>query len=119
MISLLFTVVLNSGTTAPATSQPFDAYVLDFSTSVDRDLQAQLEQLDKSLRERFDMKDDQAAVGVLDLTNLRLAMIRPDAIEYAASVPKIGILLAYFATHPEAADNLDATTRHELGRMIK
>jgi len=29
-------------------------------------------------------------------------MIHPDRIDYAASVPKIGILLAYFQRHPEA-----------------
>jgi beta-lactamase class A len=59
------------------------------------------------------------AVGVLDLQRLRLAMVRPDQIFYGASVPKIGILLAYFAKHPEAATHLDATIRRELGLMIK
>jgi hypothetical protein len=58
-------------------------------------------------------------VGVLDLETLRLAMIHPDRGEYAASVPKIGILLAYFQLHPQAATNLDAQTRHELGLMAK
>src|SRR4029078_9789487 len=48
-----------------------------------------------------------------------LAMIHPDREEYAASVPKIGILLAYFQMHPEAATNLDPTTQHELGMMAK
>jgi beta-lactamase class A len=65
------------------------------------------------------MTTDQAAVGLLDLNTLRLAMIHPDPQEYAASVPKIGILLAYFQLHPEAATNLNATTWHELGLMIK
>jgi hypothetical protein len=45
--------------------------------------------------------------------------VRPDAIDYAASVPKIAILLAWMQTHPEAATTLDATTRRELGKMIK
>jgi beta-lactamase class A len=34
-------------------------------------------------------------------------------------VPKIGIMLAYFQQHPEAATNLAPQTRHELGLMIK
>jgi beta-lactamase class A len=34
-------------------------------------------------------------------------------------VPKIGILLAYFALHPETATNLNEQTRRELGLMIK
>ena len=65
------------------------------------------------------MTAEQTALGVLDLRRLRLAMIHPDRIEYAASVPKIGILLAWFQLHPEAARNLDAQTRRELGLMIK
>src|SRR5258708_7417959 len=61
----------------------------------------------------------QTAVGVFDLNHLSLAMIHPDREEYAASVAKLGILLAYFALHPEAATNLSAETRHELGLMVK
>jgi beta-lactamase class A len=92
---------------------------LDYDTPVDPALQAQIEQLDAELRKRFDMTVEQTAVGVLDLHTGRLAMIHPDRIEYAASVPKIGILLAYFHLHPEAATCLDPTTRHELGLMAK
>ena len=65
------------------------------------------------------MVTEQAAVGVLDLKHLRLAMVHPDRIEYAASVAKVGILLAYFELHPEAATHLDPLTRHELGLMTK
>jgi beta-lactamase class A len=65
------------------------------------------------------MTTNQTAVGLLDLETLQLAMIRPDHEEYAASIAKIGILLAYFQLHPIAATNLDANTRHELGLMIK
>jgi beta-lactamase class A len=118
MITALY-FLLAVTSTAPATTQPFANYVLDFDTPVDRPLQAKIEQIDQSLRAKFDIKPDQAAVGVLDLKHQRLAMIRPDSIEYAASVPKVGILLAYFATHPDAATNLDPTTRHELGLMAK
>ncbi len=65
------------------------------------------------------MPSEATAVGVLDLRRLRLAVLRPDQIFYGASVPKIGILLAYFLKYPEAATNLDAQTRRELGLMIK
>jgi beta-lactamase class A len=65
------------------------------------------------------MTPEQTAVGVLDLRRHRLAMLYPDRIEYAASVAKVGILLAWFTKHPEAATNLDAETGHELGLMIK
>jgi beta-lactamase class A len=94
-------------------------YSLDFTNQSNPDLQAKLEAIDARLREQYAMAATQTAVGILDLKRLRLAMIRPDRIEYAASVPKIGILLAWFEAHPEAATSLDQTNRHELGLMIK
>jgi beta-lactamase class A len=97
----------------------FENYSLDYTTPADPSLQSSLESIDANLRGKYGMTTDQAAVGVLDLTRLRLAMIHPDRIEYAASVPKIGILLAWFQVHLEAITNLDAQTRHELGLMIK
>jgi beta-lactamase class A len=102
-----------------AATQPFDNYVLGFDTPVDHALQESVEKIDADLRERFDMKHEDASVGVLDLQRLRLAMIDPDRIEYAASVAKIGILLAYFQLNPQAAQKLDPQTQHELGLMIK
>jgi beta-lactamase class A len=97
----------------------FADYAFSFSTHTDPALQAKLEALDSTLRAQFGMTADQTAVGLLDLRQLRLAMVNPDREEYAASVPKIGILLAYFQFHPEAATNLEPATRHELGLMIK
>jgi beta-lactamase class A len=95
------------------------SYVLDFQTPTDPPLQSRLEGLDAALRAQFAMTTEQTAVGLLDLQTSRLAMIHPDRIEYAASVAKIGILLAYFALHPEAAQVLEPVTRQELGLMIK
>ncbi|HEX5223267.1 MAG TPA: serine hydrolase [Verrucomicrobiae bacterium] len=95
------------------------SYVLDYNTPATPALQSKLEKIDADLRAQLGMTTEQTAVGLLDLKNLRLAMIHPDREEYAASIPKIGILLAYFQTHPEAATNLTAQTRHELGLMAK
>jgi len=92
---------------------------LDYGTPVDPALQAKLVNIDTDLRGRFGMTTGQTAVALLDLNTQRLAMIHPDREEYAASVPKIGILLAYFQLHPEAATNLNAQARHELGLMAK
>jgi len=117
---LLAGVVLGlNGLASPEPRSRFQDYQLDYGTPVDTVLQAQLERVDVELRGKFDMTTEQAAVGVLDLNTLRLAMIHPDREEYAASVPKIGILLAYFQLHPEAATNLNSQTRHELGLMAK
>jgi beta-lactamase class A len=92
---------------------------LDHDTIPDPALQAQIEALDARLREKFGMTPDQTAAGVLDLKTQWLAMIHPDRGEYAASIPKIGILLAYFELHREAALELDDETRHQLGLMVK
>jgi beta-lactamase class A len=93
--------------------------LLDFNTVPDRALQPEVEAIDERLRNRYGMTQEHTAVGVLDFTRQRLAMLRPDRITYGASVPKIGILLAYFELHPEAAIKLDPVTLHELGLMIK
>src|SRR6185437_8497538 len=97
----------------------FQNYSLNYDTPVNTRLQTSLESIDAKLRGQFGMTTEQTAVGLLDLKTLRLAVIHPDREEYAASVPKIGILLAYFQLHPEAATNLNAQTRHELGLMTK
>jgi len=97
----------------------FENYTLGYNTPVDPILQLQLERVDAELRARYGLTTEQSAAGVLDLNTLRLAMIHPDRVEYAASVPKIGILLAYFQLHPQTVTNLDAQTRHELGLMVK
>jgi beta-lactamase class A len=104
---------------ADATTRPFDQYELTYESAVDPALQTKLEAIDAKLRERFEMKDEQTNVGLLDLNSQRLAMIHPDHEEYAASVPKVAILLAYFELRPDATTDLDPTTQHELGRMIK
>lgn len=102
---------------APATNR--GPITLDVDTPVTPDLQAKLENIDRDLRARFAMTSEQTAVGLLDLNTGALGMIHPDREEYAASIPKIGILLAYFQLHPEAATNLNTQTRHELGLMAK
>ena len=97
----------------------FQDYVLDYSTVTDPDLQAKLARIDADLRAKYRMMTNDTAAGVLDLKRLRLAMIHPDREEYAASVAKIGILLAWFQLHPDAATNLPPDTQHELGLMAK
>ena len=100
-------------------NQTFMSYALTHDSPIDASLQSRLEKIDSTLRAEYVVATNETAVGLLDLQHLRLAMIRPDCEDYAASVPKIGILLAYFQLHPEATTNLDSATRHELGLMIK
>jgi len=115
-------LALASGANAappPAMPTPLASYSLGFDTATDPGLQTKVEALDVALRAKYGMEAAQTSVGVLDLNTLRLAMVRPDRIDYAASVPKIGILLAWFHLNPAATANLDPAVRHELGLMIK
>jgi hypothetical protein len=100
-------------------SASFLQYNLSYTNTPDPGLQSRLEKIDAALRVEYGMTTNQPAIGLLDLKQLRLAMLHPDREEYAASVPKIGILLAYFQLHPEASTNLDATTQDDLGLMAK
>ncbi|MEP6662135.1 MAG: serine hydrolase [Verrucomicrobiota bacterium] len=118
-IFLSLAAIIFSGCTSNRHMSAFQNYILDYNSRVNADLQKKLETIDDHLRRRFDLTPEQTAVGVLDLKTSRLAMIYPDREEYAASIPKIGILLAYFQLHPEAATNLNPVIRHELGLMAK
>lgn len=119
---LLAAMVVSLGGCAsvpPKQVRMMNSFVLDYDTPCDATLQTRVEGIDASLRARLGMTPELTSVGVLDLRRLRLAMVRPDRIDYAASVPKIGILLAWFQAHSEAVTNLSAQTRHELGLMVK
>lgn len=116
---LAATILSQTGCSTTGKNQRFEHYTLGYDTPVDGAFQKKLENIDSDLRARISMTTEQTAAGVLDLKTLRLAMIHPDREEYAASVPKVGILLAYFQLHPDAATNLNSQTRHELGLMAK
>jgi beta-lactamase class A len=118
-VLLLLPALFACTTAAPPATPALETYVLDYDTPLDASLQADLQAIDTTLRETYGMTTEQVEVGILDLQRPRVAMIHPDRIEYAASVAKVGILLAYFQLHPEAATQLDPETRHELGLMIK
>src|ERR1035438_3521 len=116
VLSLIFFV---STSISSPSDRALGRYTLGYDTPVDPTLESGLEKIDAKLRAKYGMTTEQTAVGLLDLNTLRLAMSHPDREEYAASIPKIGILLAYFQLHPEAATNLNPQTRHELGLMAK
>ncbi len=95
------------------------AYRLTDDAPTDPALQAALDKIDAALGERFGIPAWDRALGVLDLNNQRLALVNPDSMFYAASVPKICTLLTYFELHPQAATELAPEIADELGRMIK
>ena len=67
----------------------FETYVLDYTTPTNAALQSELEAIDAKLRDKYGMTTEQVAVGLLDLQHLRLVMVHPDRIDYAASVAKV------------------------------
>lgn len=93
--------------------------VLDYDTTGDAGLQGKVEALDVRLREKYGMTPEHTAVGVMDLRTGRLALVRPDREEYAASVAKIGILLAYFELKVGVSGEVDPVAAKELGEMAK
>lgn len=105
----------------PEDGDTMAAETLDINSQTigDPDLTMALARLDTRLRVSLGIEGEQTAVGLVDLTTGRIAMLRADTQYYAASVPKIAILLAYFHEHRDGLEAIDDQTRHELGLMIK
>lgn len=86
--------------------------------ALQRGLEASLEQLDLmgAVRARH------LAVSVVDITDLqhpRLAAVNGDVMLYAASLPKVAILLGAFVEIERGNMKLDAETRELLVQMIR
>jgi beta-lactamase class A len=94
-------------------------YKLGYESAVDPLLQRRIESIDATLKAKHGLPAGQTAVGLLDLTRVRLALLEPDRIEYAASLAKVGILLAFFEDQYQPGTTLPSPVQHELGLMIK
>lgn len=117
--TLLWSGLVDAAPGSPPMNSKLQDFTLDYQTPVDLKLQPELEAIDVNLRTKYGMSTNQTTVGVLDLRTLQLAMVRPDFELYAASVAKLGIMLAYFQLHPEAATHLDPAMRHDIGLMVR
>lgn len=102
-----------------ASAMRLQSYRLTYDSPVDPQLQSALEALDRDIAEKLGIPPAVRAFGVLDLSDLRLALIQPDFMFYGASVPKICIVAAYFQEHPTAATDLDPDVERELQLVIK
>lgn len=90
--------------------------------SVDPLLQKQLEELVR--RKGLDAYVDQerlalALVDISDLRKPRLASLNGDTMEYAASLPKLAILLTAFVQIDEGKLELDSSLQSDLVKMIR
>jgi len=89
---------------------------------IDPELQAETERALAQLRLADDARRDRLAVVLVDVTDTevpRVAAINGDEMMYAASLPKIAVLLAAFEKIAEGKMKLDLQTEWQLQKMIK
>ena len=107
----LFSTSLFAGQSYPALNESFNDV-----------LQAQLVREVDSLGLGGAVRDRHLSVAVADITDLehpRFAALNPDNMVYAASLPKIAILLGAFSRIEAGEMQLDAATRDTLSRMSR
>ena len=117
---LLLLLALTSCSTLKTPMKPdFTNYTLNYDSPLDTALQTKVEAIDAQLRARHGMTTEHTSVGVLELHTLRLALLRPDRIDYAASVPKIGILPATGCTTRRSSAGRDGITSSSRSPSIR
>ncbi|MGM0517699.1 MAG: serine hydrolase [Pseudomonadota bacterium] len=117
ILSLLF---LSLFSTTVQAKLPDDTVPL--RDAVDPSLQAELENRLEQLSLDAQVEAGQLAVALVDVTDRdqpRLAQVNGDEMLYAASLPKIAILLAAFERIAEGKMALDDETRDIMTRMIR
>jgi len=115
LLALLFVSML------PASAENKGGYPLLWD-SHDAVLQQQLERVMGTLGYDRAIKDKRLAVVLVDITRLdkpRVAAVNGNTMIYAASVPKIAILLGAFVEIREGNMTLDDDTRQSLTNMIR
>ena len=94
----------------------------DFPATCDSTLQKDLAHSLTSLNLDEAVKQKCLSVVLVDITNLsrpRMAHVNPNEMMYAASLPKIAILLGAFERIANQEMTLDAATRQKLEQMIR
>jgi beta-lactamase class A len=89
---------------------------------MNRDLQREVEGVLEDLGLRDETKAHQLSVALIDVSDSaapRVASVNGDEMMYAASLPKIAVLLAAFEKIAQGKMDLDASTEADLSRMIK
>jgi len=112
---VLFSLIISA--TAVPLSNP-----VPLRNAFDRGLQQKLEQTVDRLNLRQAIAQRKLAVTLVDVSDLenpRVAEINGDEMMYAASLPKIGILLAAFAEIERGKLKLNARMRKSLSDMIR
>jgi beta-lactamase class A len=105
----------------PATARAGDEYP-KLRESIDPSLQKQLEQLVREKGLQKAVVQERLAIALVDITHPkkpRMAAINGDVMEYAASLPKIAILLAAFVQIEQGKLELDKKLEVDMTRMIR
>ena len=92
------------------------------AAAADGDLQASLERLVRDQGLWRHVESGRLALGLADISDLdhpRYAALNPDRMMYAASLPKIAILLGVFVKVEAGGIELDDPLREEMVRMIR
>ncbi len=119
MRAILFSVLLIVSAMGLAKSDAGYPLLWDCADPV---LQQQLESLLASLGYGAAIQNKTLAVALVDITDLhrpRVAAVNGDHMMYAASVPKLAILLGAFVEIREGHMTLDEETRESLTEMIR
>jgi len=107
--------------TAPAFADALDGYPSLWESS-DPGLQSKLDKTLKNLGLDSAVRNGKLGVALVDITDLdepRVASVNGDEMIYAASLPKIAILLGAFVEIERGKMQLDEDTRASLTRMIR
>ena len=107
---------------APAMAVAADDSRSAIRDGIDRDMQQMLHQSIASLHLNKAVRDKRLAVTLVDVTDAkapRVAQVNGDEMMYAASLPKIAVLLAAFERIREGKLKLNDETRDVMTRMIR
>lgn len=105
----------------PAFGDSLDTYP-SLRESFDPGLQQRVERTLAALRLTGAVRDKRLSVALVDISDLedpRVASVNGDEMMYAASLPKIAILLAAFVQIEAGSMELDRATRESLTRMVR
>lgn len=116
VVLTLLTLLTLSGVTRSADDYP------ELRESIDPVLQQQLEALIREKGLQKAVRQERLAIALVDITDEkkpRVAAINGDVMEYAASLPKIAILLTAFVQIEQGKLKLDEKLEADLTKMIR
>lgn len=114
--AVLFGILALAGTACSSDDYP------KLRDSVDPRLQRELEQLIRIKGMRSAVEQERLAIALVDISDPkkpRLAAVNGDVMKYAASLPKIGILLAAFVQIEQGKLELDEALEADMTAMIR